>query len=63
MGPLDQGFSMPRPFWRVQYQRLLWLSWQAHTPGTTQTLVQAVLECRDSLPYTEPVGKAVQATR
>ena len=49
------------PLWCVQYQRLLWLARQARTPGTTRTLVQAVLECRDPPPSTGPVGRAPQA--
>ena len=51
------------PSWRVQYQRLLWLARQARMPGTTQTLVQAVLEGRDPPPSTGPVGRALQAAR
>ena len=35
----------------------------ARTPGTTRTLVQAVLECRDPLPSTGPMGRALQAAR
>ena len=51
------------PLWREQYQRLLWLAHQARTPGTTQTLVQAVFERRDPPPSTGPMGRALQAAR
>ena len=56
-GLLARGFYVS-PLWRVQYQRLLWLARQARTHGTTQTLVQAVLKCRDPPPSTGPVGRA-----
>ena len=57
---LARGFYVS-PMWRVQYQRLLWLACKAPTPGATQTLVQAVLECRDPLPSMGPVGRTLQA--
>ena len=61
-GLLARGFYVS-PLWCVQYHRLLWLARQERTPGTTQTLVQAVLECRDPPSSMGPVGGALQAAR
>ena len=61
-GLLARGFYVS-PLWGVQYQHLLRLARQVCIPGTTQTLVQAVLEYRDPPPSTGPVGRALQAAR